>query len=365
MDYFSSLKGGIALPSTPDELSNKFSFLMSLSNRKLHKLLALLVLAFCAVTITRSALCLQFASVPPIIHKSAPPPPEPPKWLAATISPFDGVVRRHIIRSTWQTLYRNESRATFRFVISNPEVLWEPVIAKENETYGDIIILRNLVEDAKTANTIKTVEFFRYLLDQDQRWSFVSKIDDDSYVDAARFYDRYLEPRFHNTKEWLAPGVPKVRNTVIGKPLDIGRKAFQYPSGQFYTVSWDLMKTIVDVQKRASITGEHEDVLIGELLDQSGLAFEFFAMSRAEAFEIEWSKSIRVADQDSAWANDSADLNNTNSHSVGKGAINPHRMKKDKDYLMVAACFGPDGPKKPDYRRNQRWITVTSEDGTS
>jgi hypothetical protein len=269
-----------------------------------------------------------------------------PSWLIATISPYFGVSRRQIIRSTWQTLYKNSSITDFRFVISNPDPTWDVVLEHENATYGDLIALRHLEENNDVANTIKTVEFFKYLLSgQEKRWTFVTKVDDDSYLDARQFYQKWLEPMINNSTNELVQGVPEVTGIVIGKGLRTKGKDFTYPSGQFYTLSWDMVKTMAEQQEIHNVT-TFEDVLVGELLQRGHAEYKLMELPYTAAFEIALGGTEVVNGKATAWAANGTELNAW-FHPVGPGSINPHRMKKDEDYLLVAQCFGPHGPQRP------------------
>jgi hypothetical protein len=288
----------------------------------------------------------RLASTKNPFHKDS----DHPKWLVATMSPYFALSRRTIIRSTWQTLYRNSSTTEFKFVIANPDPDWEGVIAQENATYGDIIILRHLEENNEIANSIKTVEFFKYLTlneEQQKKWTFVTKLDDDSYLDSKTFYDEWLRPMIaeNSTTEELAKGVPQVNGIVIGKGLRKEGKKFIYPSGQFYTLSWDMATIMAEMQVAHNIS-TWEDVLVGELLELSQIPYRMVELPYTEAFEIQWGNTVTVDGKKTVWAEDSVNLDAW-FHPVGPGSINPHRMKDDKGYMMVAACYGPDGARKP------------------
>jgi hypothetical protein len=92
-----------------------------------------------------------------------------PVWLLATMSYAAAQSRRNIIRTTWQELYppdpsRYELDLRYRFVLANPGEN-SPLIAQENKTYGDIIVLDDLEENREIANTIKTwvIDFERWV----------------------------------------------------------------------------------------------------------------------------------------------------------------------------------------------------------
>jgi hypothetical protein len=242
-------------------------------------------------------------------------------------------------------------------VISNPDPDWEGVIAQENATYRDIIALRHLEENSEIANSIKTVEFFKYLTlneEQEKKWTFVTKLDDDSYLDSKTFYNEWLQPMIaeNRTAEDLADGVPQVNGIVIGKGLRKEGKNFIYPSGQFYTLSWDMVRTMAEMQVAHNIS-TFEDVLVGELLELSQVSYRMVELPYTEAFEIQWDNTLTVDGRKTAWAEDSFNLDAW-FHPVGPGSINPHRMKDDKGYLLVAACYGPDGPRKPPSKEKEQ-----------
>lgn len=278
------------------------------------------------------------------------------------MSPYFSIQRRTVIRETWQKLYRNTSTTEMKFVLSNPDPDWDDIIAAENATHGDLIVLHHLEENAHTANTIKTVEFFKHLTlneEQTKRWTFISKVDDDSYLDAKTFYNQYLQPLMtHNSSVvMLDEDIPTVPAIVIGKKLHLQETTFNYPSGQFYTLTWDMAMLMSTMQLKHNITTD-EDVLVGQLLSLSEVPYTLIRLPYWEAHEIRWGAGVKVDGRETVWADEKDNLN-TWTHSIGPSSINPHRMKDDKGYMMVAACYGPDGPRKPP----SKWVEVLDEDG--
>jgi hypothetical protein len=241
-----------------------------------------------------------------------------PVWLIATISPAHSQQRRNIIRATWQTYYRNPA-VTTKFVISNPGDLWMPLIQHENATYGDLILMADLEESAHIANTVKTLKFFTYLAAQGpSHYKFVSKLDDDSFLDVPAFYEEFIIPRLE------APD----NGTMIGRQLTHPDPRYPYPGGQFYTVSWNMLLTLVRLYATNPIDDEHEDVLVARLLYEGGVPFELVTLSNQRAFDLDEGNS----NEWDSW------------HSVMDGSINPHAMKDDEVYLRVAAFYGGRGP---------------------
>ncbi|KAF2434173.1 hypothetical protein EJ08DRAFT_573453, partial [Tothia fuscella] len=248
-----------------------------------------------------------------------------------------------IIRTTWQHLFKNESIFTTRFVISNPGPLWQPVIKHENATYGDIIMLPYLNETAHVANTVKTIEFLKHLISQFQKWSFVTKLDDDSFLDAHAFYEQYLHPRLSappiTSSDLDDPLSSPLARTILARTLHRGK--YSYPGGQFYTMTWDMVSLLTKLHHENSIIDEHEDVMVGRLLYEAGESWNHVDLPNPVSFDYSDKDSMGNG---SAWAKPDADLEKWN-HAVGPGAINPHKMRDDETYLQVAACYDENGLK--------------------
>ena len=250
-------------------------------------------------------------------------------WLLATISAYFSQRRRNIIRATWQTLYANPAFDT-RFVIAQPSPLWQPLIKHENDTYGDLIVLEALEESAHIANTIKSVEFFKHLVagskapGAETPWKFVSKIDDDSFLDAERFYQKFLLPRMDQQH------AADTNEILIARRLTRSDRNFSTPGGQFYTLSWDLVRLVAETHARDPISDLPEDVLVGRLLYDAEARFDFVELDDSQAFD--------VTDDFKRLGKGNEELG-----PMDAAAINPHKMKDDENYLRVAEFFGKDG----------------------
>ena len=252
-----------------------------------------------------------------------------PTWLLATISAYFSQRRRNIIRATWQTLYANPAFDT-RFVIAKPSPLWQPLIRHENDTYGDLIVLEELEETAEVANTIKSVEFLKHLVagskapGAETPWKFVSKIDDDSFLDAERFYLQFLLPRIDQHH------AANVSGTLIARRLTRSDRNFSTPGGQFYTLSWDLVRLVAETHARNPISDLPEDVLIGRLLYETEARFDFVELDDSQAFD--------VTDDLKRLGKGKEELG-----PMDGAAVNPHKLKDDETYLRVAELFGKEG----------------------
>ncbi|KAH7390016.1 hypothetical protein BKA66DRAFT_568923 [Pyrenochaeta sp. MPI-SDFR-AT-0127] len=257
------------------------------------------------------------------------------------MSPAHGIQRRMIIRQTWQKLFSDPSLWTTRFVVSrstNPT--WQALVDAENETYGDIIQLSHLEENSHVANTVKTIEFFKYLTRmetntetetsvlpgfQTKKWSFVSKIDDDSFLDAKSFYHNYLLPLQNGTR------------TIIARTIHMPN--YTVPGGQFYTMTSDMVSLLANLHTDNPIADEAEDVLVGRLLYEANQDWLHIDLPNPIAFDYE---ATDLREEGKAFAAEDADLSGWR-HAVGPEAINPHKLRDDETYIKVAACFDKEG----------------------
>lgn len=211
-------------------------------------------------------------------------------------------------------------------MIANPHELWRPIIEQENATYGDIIILAHLEESHQIANTIKPIEFMKHLLHSGHHYSWVSKVDDDSYIDASTFYREFLLPRLG------------ANNTIIARYLSWAQMRpndgidFTCPGGQFYTLSWDMLALLVRLHTANPIDNEGEDGMLGTLLHDAGHEFSFVNLDDQRAFD--------VHEDMHAYGMQMQDLGGVQDMHK---ALNPHKMKGDDMYLDVAALFDEGG----------------------
>ncbi|KAJ3119446.1 hypothetical protein HK100_000319 [Physocladia obscura] len=250
-----------------------------------------------------------------------------PSWLIATISYYGpkAAKRRQIIRETWQKLYATPD-ITCRFILAkanDPDTQLDYILF-ENETFGDLVVLDSIPEDSRTANTVKSIEFFKSLnpylngTNSHLRRDFVSKADDDSFIYATEFRKRYLDQNYAQER------------TIIGRNCS-GCKPYLYAAGQFYTMSLPMIDHISQLHATNKIINMDEDALNGLLLlnnhEFHPQNYTFIHVENKFAFD--WSPAI----------NDSS----LNNHRVTIDSLNPHKMKQDADYLLVASLFGPDG----------------------
>ncbi|KAF1990571.1 glycosyltransferase family 31 protein [Aulographum hederae CBS 113979] len=295
-----------------------------------------------------------------------------PPWLIAVMSAAHLQQRRNIIRATWQSMYADPTRFTTRFVLAEPSAKeWWMLLKAENETYGDLIVLEGLEESAHVANTIKTIEFFRWLTGgeklakveekkdetasdkerkEKERSGKDKKIQMHSRTNATRFWDQYLQPLLDSAAKTTDDEQTEAENdlssrasssslqgpnrTIVAKSMTNYANT-RYPGGQFYTLTADLVALLPMLYNTNPKDWVDEDLLVGELLQDAQVEWEMVGIPNRQAFDVTY-----PYDGPKATGEESED---EGIHWVGEGAINPHKMKGDDMYLEVAGLFGEDG----------------------
>ncbi|KAF2096309.1 hypothetical protein NA57DRAFT_58231 [Rhizodiscina lignyota] len=260
-----------------------------------------------------------------------------PFWLIATMSMAKEQRRRNMIRTTWHTLYKDYGIKTI-FVLNNPTNVYWPLIEHENATYGDIIVHEHLVEEPGPNKTIKSVELYKRLIREGQQFKFVSKTDDDSWIDVPNFIQTFLIPLWDAERTFIARQL--VNSDVNDQSL--WETGYRWPGGQFYTLTWDLVELVAKLHDANFITDDHEDRIHARLLYEAGEGYDIVRLENQEAFD--WGPAKGTEEDVVAGEND--DLTKW-VHPVGPGAINPHKLKKDSVYMKVAALYDEYGQKTP------------------
>ncbi|KAH7367464.1 hypothetical protein B0T11DRAFT_275325 [Plectosphaerella cucumerina] len=254
-------------------------------------------------------------------------------WLAAVISSAFDADRRMLIRSTWMRTYKDLPMDT-RFVVSNPGPQWTEVLRAENRTFGDLIVLDHLQEDDFTANTIKTLEFYKHLVRRGLRYEYVSKLDSDLFLNARGFWDRYLRPRLS-----LRTGEATVERTAIGE-LYYGRfNDLTFLHGSMYTYTWDVVEELVELQERYHVVAG-EDVAMALLLLRARRAVNVVNFLGSEKFDY-YEEDSRG--DGTPWARAGTHPNATKHALWGPDPIAIHDLKDPAVYLRVASAFDERG----------------------
>ncbi|CRK11193.1 hypothetical protein BN1708_010069 [Verticillium longisporum] len=260
-------------------------------------------------------------------------------WLGAVICSAWDLKRRMLIRYTWMKLYKDVPMDQ-RFVISNPGPRWMDVIRQENRTYGDLIVLDHLQEDDFTANTVKTIEFYRWLVEKSPRkYEFVTKMDTDLWVNARGYYDRQILPRLE-AQAGNTTLVSTVDYTVIGQFYYDSYHKTSFPHGAIYTVTWDIVQLLPMLQDKFHVIAG-EDVTMAWLLMRGKQKVNMAVLNEQEKFEFDQKDTRRG--EDGPWARTGTDVTSPWHALAGKEALAIHMLKKDDEWLMVASVFDKNG----------------------
>ncbi|KAF6843892.1 putative beta-1,3-N-acetylgalactosaminyltransferase 2 [Colletotrichum musicola] len=261
-------------------------------------------------------------------------------WLAAVISTASDVERRMIIRSTWMKLFQDVP-FDGRFVVSNPGPQWTRILSQENRTFGDLIVLDHIPEDDITANTIKTLEFYKWLVAHSPKYEFVSKMDTDLWLNARGFWERFLLPRLSRSNE-TGTLTSTVERTVVGELYYSPYWDLVFPHGAMYTVTWDMVELLSSLQgKFKVVTGE--DMAVATLMLKGHERANFVNFRGTEKFDY---NDNDAREDEYAWARQNTHPYSIDHAIVGQDAIAVHQLKDEKLWFKVADCFDETGVKE-------------------
>lgn len=261
-------------------------------------------------------------------------------WLAAVIcTPWDGN-RRMMIRSSWMRLYQ-DLPFDGRFVISNPGPQWTETVRQENKTFGDMIVLDHLEETDFTANTIKTLEFYKWLLaNSTKKYQYVSKMDTDLWLNARAFWERFLLPRLAEEDGQLKATASR---TVLGQLYYSPPHKVVFPHGSMYTVTWDMVELLVSLQEKHHVIAG-EDLTMAILLLKAKEMATVVNFKGSEKFDYDDGDTRRQ--EDTAWAQNTTVPSSAAHALYGDDIIAIHQLKSDKIWIKVAKCFDEKGIKQ-------------------
>ncbi|MCJ1278709.1 hypothetical protein MMC21_006526 [Puttea exsequens] len=212
---------------------------------------------------------------PPSTNNAAP---VHPPWLIAVSVSARNLQRRTLIRYTWMDWYARAGHFEGIFFLARPDPAWADVIQKENATYGDILVLDGIEEDSQwTATHTKPLELLKVVAQggwKGRKYDFVSKVDEDSWIEAKGFYEDFLRPRLED--EQGTPLDPP-NMTMIGCLINCDG-VDKAPAGGFETFSWDMVDLLPRLHEEFPNEGEAEDCLMGKLLEDARIPFEFVDM---------------------------------------------------------------------------------------
>ena len=262
-------------------------------------------------------------------------------WLAAVICAAGEIDRRMMIRSTWMQLYKDVP-FDGHFVVSNPGPIWTEAVSVENRTFGDMIVLDHLHEDDMTANTIKTLELYKWLVDRGRRYDYVTKMDTDLWFNARAFWDRYLSPRISTELTNEDDLTQTIEYTAIGQLYYSRPHRLAFPHGSMYTHSWDMVKLLASLQKHFQVVAG-EDQAVTMLMRKSGQRAKLVNLNGTERFDFD---ALDARTAESAWARKNTHPTARCHALYGRDIIAVHGLKSKDTFMKVAALFDEQGIKE-------------------
>ncbi|CRK42057.1 hypothetical protein BN1723_005251 [Verticillium longisporum] len=192
----------------------------------------------------------------------------------------------------------------------------------------------------RTANTVKTIEFYRWLVEKSPRkYEFVTKMDTDLWVNARGYYDRQILPRLE-AQAGNTTLVSTVDYTVIGQFYYDSYHKTSFPHGAIYTVTWDIVQLLPMLQDKFHVIAG-EDVTMAWLLMRGKQKVNMAVLNEQEKFEFDQKDTRRG--EDGPWARTGTDVTSPWHALAGKEALAIHMLKKDDEWLMVASVFDKNG----------------------
>ncbi|KAH6894060.1 hypothetical protein B0T10DRAFT_479420 [Thelonectria olida] len=258
-------------------------------------------------------------------------------WLVAVTCTAADAERRAMIRASWMKLFRDVP-FDGRFVLADPGPYIESV-AEENKTFGDLIVLDHVRERDLVANEVKALELFEWLVDHRIRYTFVTKIETDVWLNARRFWDKFLEPRISNETGQIKANA---RRTVIGELAYSISQHFAFPHEAMYTVSWDTLEWLVRLHDAYPVV-TWNDRAVTALMLKGKERSQFVNFRPTEKFAYEDADSRRDG---TAWARERTHPESPR-HALGNTeAIVVDGLKTTEDWFKVAVSFDEKGMKE-------------------
>ena len=260
--------------------------------------------------------------------------PGQPSWLLFTTATSADFQRRLIIRWAWTSLFKKSNIYDHVFAIASTDKTLIPLIQKERELFGDILLI-DLEDTEWKANHLKPFEVLKNLTRdglKGRRYDYISKVDQDSYVDPVRVWDKYLSSE-----------VPE--NLMLSMPHE-AFCGYPSPQGGFYTMSWDLAETIGDLYGNMTDTSDisQEDCQIGRFPYEARKPFKFIPMAGNESFDV---MVDTEEDKERYFARDWSDDQNVRGQiqDLKENVVFLHQMKSDAQWMAVMDLFDEKGWK--------------------
>jgi len=272
--------------------------------------------------------------------------PENAPWLIAINSPVAAFARRKVIRNTWLRTYQERTPFDHIFFISNPGRLasdagaatgWAQRVARENATYGDIVVLDNIPDDPYTYKTVQPLEIFSWLARHraDCGYKFVMKLDSDVFHNVAGLWDRYVGG-------WINDSA--AQRTLLGQRIVSERYGVSlvHTHAMMYTLGWELMARASMLYKALKLPlKEREELALAVLFTAAHEPYRVVSLTLSEA-HMYWESDSRG--DGTPWARPTSKPEWAR-HALRPQAIAVDGLLTDRLYTLIATYFDRDGPR--------------------
>ncbi len=239
--------------------------------------------------------------------------------LVIVMSTPENRARRDVIRKTWVGSYvKHEKKFAVKFVIGTLDLNTESLIS-ENKTFGDLLLLTDHL-DSYNNLTRKVLHTFVWV-DENTDYSFVLKLDDDSFPKLDRIELELKKRTSHRPLYWglvESQGKPSKEGKWAETHWKLCDKYLPYALGGGYVLSKDLIHRIA-INADGLTLYNNEDVSVGAWISPFDL-------------EIKHDKRFRSSSQ-KRWRHDQCKIYLLVHHLSNEDAKKTHEIMKSKGVL--------------------------------
>jgi hypothetical protein len=181
-------------------------------------------------------------------------------------------------------------------------LLYSVALKAENDTYGDIIILKNVTG----RTTVFTLEMFNYIEHNIKRYKYVAKLDPNTFINIKDFWNIYLNQTVQDLNYALISLYGRTSQEV------------SLPKSGFKALSWKLMLNLNRLYEAVDVITDVDNVQIRLYLYDAGIDFK----------EVEL-----ISETSKRWP----------VKKVPNDTLVLYGLKDEKEYILVANCFNSSG----------------------
>jgi hypothetical protein len=252
--------------------------------------------------------------------------------IGILVPPLD-FQRRALMRTHQIRPFRNYS-ISFKFFMGESTPALQEALEFENQTYGDLIILKGIKDNLLRNESRKVFEFFKYVEHNMDVYKYIAKLDTDCYLNVAGLWD------YHFNKE-----VQDLEFGIISR-FRQNFAPFDFPQGGFVALSWKSLLMLNKLYEFVPLSTKfNEDAQLAWYFHDAEIKLTQIELTHKQAYDFR----------------PDVILSNWKSTDVSYEAIQLHILKTDHDYLNVASCFSSRGinVSQVNHMREINWTRIT------